>query len=162
MLKFSSQVQDKFLQMRSTANDFMASASETAGGLLLKGQQSVQSSSLFRPVTRTEKLLSFLFLILLSSRQASAQSAGSSIVTQLQSIRTLIYNIVNVLFIIFLSIALIRTVKKFVEGAPDAIGSIGYLVGGTLLWFGFTYFKKDIQGSMSSSAGGGLGGIDGQ
>ena len=144
----------------------VAAAAETvydkAGTLLVKGQLIVQSLPLFKPRTRGEKLLSFLFLLLLSSRQASAQTAGSSIVTQLQSIRTLIYNIVNVLFIIFLSIALIRTAKKFIGGEPDAIGSIGYLVGGTLLWFGFTYFKKDIQGSMTSSAGGGLGGADGQ
>jgi hypothetical protein len=162
MFNFSSSMQGKFLQMRTAASELADSAYDAVGGLLLKGQQSVQNSPVFRPVTRTEKLLSFLFLVLLSSRQANAQSAGSTIVTQLKSIRSLIYDIVNVLFIIFVSIALIRTVKKFINQEPDAIGSIGYLVGGVLLWFGFTYFKRDIQGSMSSSAGGGLGGIDGQ
>lgn len=148
--------------LRITLSTMAETVYDKAGTLLAKGQLSVQSLPLFAPRTRGEKLLSFLFLILLSSRQASAQSAGSSIVTQLQSIRTLIYNIVNVLFIIFLSIALIRTVKKFLSNEPDAISSVGFLIGGVLLWFGFTYFKKDIQGSMSSSAGGGLGGADGQ
>lgn len=142
-------------------SDLAESVADKAGGLLLKGQLTAQSLPLFKPRTRGEKLLAFLFLMLLSTQQANAQ-AGTTIVDQLKNIRTLVYNIVNVLFIIFLSIALMRTVYKFISKEPDAISSVGWLIGGVMLWFGFTYFKKDIQGSMSSSAGGGLGGADGQ
>lgn len=148
--------------LRTAVTTLAATAHDKASTLLVRGQHAVQTLPLYQPRTRGEKLLASLFLLLLASRQASAQQAGSTIVTQLQSIRTLIYNVVNVLFIIFLSVALIRTAKKFMSGEPDAMSSIGWLIGGVLLWFGFTYFKKDIQGSMSSSAGGGLGGNDGQ
>lgn len=137
-------------------------AHASAANLTVQGQGLVQRLPLYAPKTRGERFMATFFLSLLAMQQANAQTAGTSIITQLQSIRTLIYNVVNVLFIIFLSIALVRTARKFMQGEPDAMTSVGWLIGGVLLWFGFTYFKKDIQGSMSSSAGGGLGGNDQQ
>ncbi|QKG59055.1 hypothetical protein GKZ68_20450 (plasmid) [Hymenobacter sp. BRD128] len=143
------------------ATDLAEAGRDKAGELLLQAQGTAQRLPLLNPRTRGEKLLALLLVMMISAQEANAQ-AGTTIVDQLKNIRTLIYNIVNVLFIVFLSVALIRTAKKFMSGEPDAMSSIGWLIGGVLLWFGFTYFKKDIQGSMTSSAGGGLGGQDGQ
>lgn len=151
----------KGLPPRLTAHQVAQALGSGLGEVAGRAQLTVARLPLFAPKTRGERFMAAFFLLLLANQQANAQT-GSTIVTQLGNIRTLIYNIVNVLFIIFLSVALIRTAKKFMSGEPDAMTSIGWLIGGVMLWFGFTYFKKDIQGSMSSSAGGGLGGADGQ
>ncbi|QKG55010.1 hypothetical protein [Hymenobacter sp. BRD67] len=69
--------------------------------------------------------------------------------------QTIVISIVQVLFIIVLAIGLVRVVQKFISGAPDALGSLGWLLGGVILWFGFNYFKEDLASAM----GGGQGGV---
>ena len=59
-----------------------------------------------------------------------------------------VVGIVQVIFAIALIIGLIRVVMKFVQGTPDALGSLGWLVGGVLLWFGFQLFKDDLVSAV--------------
>lgn len=71
----------------------------------------------------------------------------------LSTVQETIITIVQVVFSIILVIGLIRVVMKFINGAPDALSSLGWLVGGVILWFGFQFFKDDLVGSVGGEGG---------
>ncbi|KAA3435969.1 hypothetical protein [Rufibacter hautae] len=71
----------------------------------------------------------------------------------LEGVQETIITIVQVIFSIILVIGLIRVVMKFVNGAPDALSSLGWLVGGVILWFGFQFFKDDLVGTVGGEGG---------
>ena len=102
--------------------------------------------------TKSEKRMMAALLTLGTINQTMAQGSA---VTALKSVQTTVISIVQVLFAIFLVIALIRTAKKLMSGEPDAMTSVAWLVGGVLLFFGFQFFKDDLV----SNVGGGQGGV---
>lgn len=120
-----------------------------AGGLrLLAAGHSYQPS-------RAERLALTLLLATSPALVFGQSGAGGRAVSALRSVQTIVISIVQVLFIIVLAIGLVRVVQKFISGAPDALGALGWLMGGVILWFGFNYFKQDLASAM----GGGQGGV---
>jgi len=85
----------------------------------------------------------------------AAGSAGGAAAAALSTVQETVVGIVQVIFAIILIVGLIRVVMKFVQGAPDALGALAWLVGGVILWFGFQLFKDDLVGAV----GGGQGGV---
>lgn len=118
----------------------------TASGLV-----QVNAVRAYKP-TKSEKRLMAALLTLGSINQTMAQGSA---VSALKSVQTTVISIVQVLFAIFLVIALIRTAKKLMSGEPDAMTSVAWLVGGVLLFFGFQFFKDDLVANV----GGGQGGV---
>lgn len=92
---------------------------------------------------------------LLTTLAASSQVAFAAGGTQsaLQSVATTVIGIVSVVFTIALVVGLIRVVIKFVQAAPDALGSLAWLVGGVILWFGFQLFKDDLANTIGGPGG---------
>lgn len=84
----------------------------------------------------------------------AAGSGGGAAAAALSTVQETVVGIVQVIFAIILIIGLIRVVMKFVQGSPDALGSLGWLVGGVILWFGFQLFKDDLVGAVGGGAGG--------
>lgn len=84
--------------------------------------------------------------------QAMAQAG---VQTTLDNVKNTVIMIGQVLFAIFLMIGLVKTVKKFIGGEPDAMTSLMWLVGGILLFFGFQALKTQIV----TNTGGGAGGV---
>ncbi|MFB9865671.1 hypothetical protein ACFFMH_20540 [Rufibacter immobilis] len=81
-----------------------------------------------------------------------AQAQGGT-AAALEGVQETILTIVQVVFSIILVIGLIRVVMKFINGAPDALSSLGWLVGGVILWFGFQFFKDDLVGTVGGEGG---------
>ena len=97
-----------------------------------------------------------LFGLAVFNNQAMAQGAGSNTVTQLNNVKTTVIGIGQVLFAIFLMVALVKTVKKFLSGEPDAMTSLLWLVGGILLFFGFQVLKNQLVSNAGGLSGGGV------
>lgn len=53
---------------------------------------------------------------------------------------------VNIIFIIVLALGLINTVRKFIMGDPGAMGNLGQLVIGVIVFLVFNIFKDDLTG----------------
>ncbi|GAB3840801.1 hypothetical protein [Hymenobacter jeollabukensis] len=85
-----------------------------------------------------------------------AQGAGSNTVTQLNNVKTTVIGIGQVLFAIFLMVGLVKTVKKFIGGEPDAMTSLMWLIGGVLLFFGFQVLKNQLVQNAGGMSGGGV------
>ncbi|MDO1449834.1 hypothetical protein Q0590_26380 [Rhodocytophaga aerolata] len=60
---------------------------------------------------------------------------------------------INIIFIIVLAIGLINTVRKFITNDPGAMGSLGQLIVGVIVFLAFTIFKEDLQGIFGTFAG---------
>ena len=97
-----------------------------------------------------EKRMMALALALSAARQAMAQGGTAA---ALEGVQETIITIVQIIFSIILVIGLIRVVMKFVNGTPDALSSLGWLVGGVILWFGFQFFKDDLVGTVGGEGG---------
>lgn len=108
-----------------------------------------QSSSLSK---WEQRIFGTLLSIGLLHGQAMAQAGVS---TTLNNVKSTVLMIGQVLFAIFLMVALVKTVKKFLSGEPDAMTSLMWLVGGILLFFGFQALKDQIV----TNTGGGAGGV---
>lgn len=116
-----------------------------AANLVVAGQA-------YQPSRLEQRGYALLTLLALSTTAARAQSAEAA----LTQVKEKIIGIVQVIFVIVLVIGLIRVVMKFLQGAPDALGALGWLVGGVLLWFGFQLFKDDLVSAVGGSSGGGI------
>jgi hypothetical protein len=114
--------------------------------LLLAGQA-------YHP-SRAERLSLALLLSTSPALVLGQSGVGGRAVGALRSVQTIVISIVQVLFIIVLAIGLVRVVQKFISGAPDALGALGWLMGGVILWFGFNYFKEDLASAMGGGEGG--------
>jgi len=97
-----------------------------------------------------EKRLMATAMSLAYMHQAMAQGGTAA---ALEGVQETIITIVQVVFSIILVIGLIRVVMKFINGAPDALSSLGWLVGGVILWFGFQFFKDDLVGTVGGEGG---------
>jgi hypothetical protein len=104
--------------------------------------------------SRAERFAMALLLATSPALVFGQAGAGGRAVGALRSVQTIVISIVQVLFIIVLAIGLVRVVQKFISGAPDALGSLGWLMGGVILWFGFNYFKEDLASAMGGGEGG--------
>ncbi|MBC6609059.1 hypothetical protein H8B13_19730 [Hymenobacter sp. BT188] len=109
----------------------------------------------YQPSRAEQRLAAMLTILALATSPARAQFGGGGAAAALEGVRETVVGIVQVIFAIILIVGLIRVVMKFVQGAPDALGSLGWLVGGVILWFGFQLFKDDLV----SAVGGGDGGV---
>ncbi|SMB79276.1 hypothetical protein SAMN00120144_3104 [Hymenobacter roseosalivarius DSM 11622] len=104
----------------------------------------------YHPSHSEKRAYALLLGLALLSAPARAQSAEAA----LAGVQDTVVGIVQVIFAIVLIVGLIRVVMKFVQGAPDALGSLGWLVGGVILWFGFQLFKDDLVGAVGGGEGG--------
>ena len=105
----------------------------------------------YQPSKMEKRAYALLTTLALSNRAAFAQGGAAA---ALSGVQETVVSIVQVIFAIILIVGLIRVVMKFVQGAPDALGSLGWLVGGVILWFGFQLFKDDLVGAVGGGAGG--------
>ncbi|UZS00059.1 hypothetical protein [Chondrinema litorale] len=108
------------------------------------------ASTFFVPLSITKKKGVVFFLLSLGFiNLVNAQNKVSGAVDKLSEQVLLICNL---LFIIFIVIGLIRTISKFVKQAPDAAGSLVYVLIAVALWGGFAYMQDDIASFVGSSA----------
>jgi hypothetical protein len=126
----------------------LGAARAVAGGLRL-----LAAGHTYHP-SRAERLALAALLATSPALVFGQNGAGGRAVGALRSVQTIVISIVQVLFIIVLAIGLVRVVQKFISGAPDALSSLGWLMGGVILWFGFNYFKQDLASAMGGGAGG--------
>ena len=112
----------------------------------------VVAGKAYQPSKLEQRGYALLMVLALSTSAARAQSAEAA----LTQVKEKVIGIVQVIFAIILIIGLIRVVMKFIQGSPDALGSLGWLVGGVLLWFGFQLFKDDLVSAVGGSDGGGI------
>lgn len=129
------------------ARTHATTAAETLHTLAAAGQT-------YQPSKAEQRVAALLTTLALATSPASAQRGGGA-AAALEGVQETVVSIVQVIFAIVLIVGLIRVVMKFVQGAPDALGSLGWLVGGVILWFGFQLFKDDLV----SAVGGGDGGV---
>lgn len=71
----------------------------------------------------------------------------------LEGFSAFIITAVNIIFIIVLAIGLINTVRKFIMSDPGAMGSLGQLIVGVIVFFVFTIFKEDMLALFGGFAG---------
>ncbi len=60
----------------------------------------------------------------------------------LESFSAFIITAVNIIFIIVLAIGLINTVRKFIMSDPGAMGSLGQLIVGVIVFFCVHHFQR--------------------
>ena len=97
-----------------------------------------------------EKRMMASAMALSVAQQTMAQGGTAA---ALEGVQETIITIVQIVFSIILVIGLIRVVMKFVNGTPDALSALGWLVGGVILWFGFQFFKDDLVGTVGGEGG---------
>ncbi|MBT9394391.1 hypothetical protein KLP40_14565 [Hymenobacter sp. NST-14] len=103
----------------------------------------------------SEKAFWMAFFSLAAAHGANAQSPKAK--AAMENVQNTAIQIGQVVFLIFLMVGLVRTAKKFIDGAPDAMTSGLWLLGGVLIFAGFQAFKDDIFSNMgASSTGGGV------
>jgi len=120
----------------------VAQTSNTLQNLISKGHQ-YQASPWEKRLMATTMGLAYMQQVMAQGGTAAA----------LEGVQETIITIVQVVFSIILVIGLIRVVMKFINGAPDALSSLGWLVGGVILWFGFQFFKDDLVGTVGGEGG---------
>lgn len=114
-------------------------------------------ASSFGSMSKRDKMFYSTFFALAAAHgDVLAQAGGSNTTTQLNNVKATVISIGQVFFAIFLMISLVKTVKKFLEGAPDAFTSLMWLVGGVLLFFGFQVLKNQLVGNSGGLSGGGV------
>ena len=69
------------------------------------------------------------------------------------TIKKTVFTVGQALFAVFLVAALVKVAKKFMGGEPDAMTSLFWLLGGVLVFFGFSALKNSLVGT--GAAGGG-------
>jgi len=99
-----------------------------------------------------QRIFSGLMLSAALAHSATAQSVSTT-QAAVTSLKSLVFTVAQGIFAVFLVIALVKVAKKFMGGEPDAMTSLMWLVGGVLIFFGFSALKTSLVGS--GSAGGG-------
>jgi small-conductance mechanosensitive channel len=105
-----------------------------------------------------------LFLALVFSAGFANQAMAQSVSTTdaaVTSLKSLVFTVAQGIFAVFLVIALVKVAKKFMGGEPDAMTSLMWLVGGVLIFFGFSALKTSLVGS-GAAGGGSADGLLGQ
>ena len=122
--------------------DLVGQASDSLYSFLVNGRH-------YQP-SPWEKRMMASALALSVAQQTMAQGGTAA---ALEGVQETIITIVQIVFSIILVIGLIRVVMKFVNGTPDALSALGWLVGGVILWFGFQFFKDDLVGTVGGEGG---------
>jgi hypothetical protein len=104
----------------------------------------------YQPSKFEKRLFAFLTAMSLISRSARAQGAQGA----LESVQEQVISIVQIIFSIGLAIYLIVVVFKFFKRSPDAMESLGYFIGGIVIWFAFQLFKDDLVDAIGGGDGG--------
>jgi hypothetical protein len=99
-----------------------------------------------------QRIFGALFLTAAVANAATAQSVSTT-QAAVTSLKSLVFTVAQGIFAVFLVIALVKVAKKFMGGEPDAMTSLMWLVGGVLIFFGFSALKTSLVGS--GTAGGG-------
>jgi hypothetical protein len=99
-----------------------------------------------------QRIFGALFLTAAMAHSATAQSVSTT-AAAVTSLKSLVFTVAQGIFAVFLVIALVKVAKKFMGGEPDAMTSLMWLVGGVLIFFGFSALKTSLVGS--GTAGGG-------
>lgn len=99
-----------------------------------------------------QRIFGGLMLTAAMAHQATAQSVSTT-AAAVTSLKSLVFTVAQGIFAVFLVIALVKVAKKFMGGEPDAMTSLMWLVGGVLIFFGFSALKTSLVGS--GAAGGG-------
>lgn len=102
---------------------------------------------------KTERRLWLMFFGLAAAHGSMAQSSKAK--DAMVKVQGTAIQIGQVIFLIFLMVGLVRTAKKFIDGAPDAMTSGLWLLGGVLIFAGFQTFKDDIFDNMGATGSGG-------
>ncbi len=126
-----------------------AAATASLNGLVIAGRA-------YQPSKTENRLAATLATLALATSPARAQTGGGGAAAALGGVQETVVGIVQVIFAIVLVVGLIRVVMKFIQGAPDALGALGWLVGGVILWFGFQLFKDDLVSAVGGTGGGGV------
>lgn len=98
-----------------------------------------------------QRIFGALFVSAAIAHQANAQSA--SVQTTVDTVKSTVFTVAQGIFAIFLVIALVKTAKKFMSGEPDAMTSLMWLLGGVLIFFGFSALKTTLVGSGQAGNG---------
>jgi hypothetical protein len=122
--------------------DLVGQASNSFYSFLVRGRH-------YQPSPWEKRLMASV--LALSAAQQSIAQGGTA--AALEGVQETIITIVQIVFSIILVIGLIRVVMKFVNGTPDALSALGWLVGGVILWFGFQFFKDDLVGTVGGEGG---------
>lgn len=97
---------------------------------------------------------SLFFMSALFMNQAVAQTGTVGTVgTAADTIKSTVFTIAQALFAVFLVIALVKVAKKFMSGEPDAMTSLFWLLGGLLVFFGFSALKNSLVGTGAAGNG---------
>lgn len=102
---------------------------------------------------RFERRFWMMFFGLAVAHGSQAQSGKAK--DAMSKVQETAIQIGQVVFLIFLMVGLVRTAKKFIDGAPDAMTSGLWLLGGVLIFAGFQAFKDDIFANMGATGSGG-------
>lgn len=107
-----------------------------------------------------QRIFGALFLTAAMAHQATAQSVSTT-AQAVTSLKSLVFTVAQGIFAVFLVIALVKVAKKFMGGEPDAMTSLMWLVGGVLIFFGFSALKTSLVG-IGAAGGGTADGLLGQ
>ena len=99
-----------------------------------------------------QRIFTALFLSAAVAHTSTAQSVATT-QAAVTSLKSLVFTVAQGIFAVFLVIALVKVAKKFMGGEPDAMTSLMWLVGGVLIFFGFSALKTSLVGG--GAAGGG-------
>lgn len=86
----------------------------------------------------------FLLLMLLLPEMAFSQT-GQGLSNTITSVKDWIVTIANVLFVIVMVVGVVKVVGGFVQGNPNAIRNLVFLIIGALVWFGFSVIVNDFS-----------------
>lgn len=90
----------------------------------------------------------------LAGQEAFAQNGNvTSTSLAISSLKDLVFLVAQGIFAIFLVIALVKVAKKFMGGEPDAMTSLMWLIGGVLVFFGFSALKTSVVGGGPAGKG---------
>lgn len=97
-----------------------------------------------------------IFGTILVVAAAVSPARADSVSDTIKTIKGTAFTVGQGLFAIFLIIGLVKTAKKFLGGEPDAITSLMWLLGGVLVFFGFSALKSTITGNAKLNDSEGL------
>ncbi len=133
---------------------FLSKVQRKAAGVAARGLQFTYHARNYQ-LSRGEKLM-LVFFMATSPATVFGQtgSGGGRAVGAMRGFATTVISMVQIAFIIVLAYGVFNVVRKFVTQDPGAFGALATLLVGLLVWFGFNYFKQDIQSAMGGGDGG--------
>ena len=132
---------------------FLSQVQRKAADVAARGLQFTHHARNYQ-LSRGEKLM-LAFFMATSPATVFGQTGGGRAAGAMRNFAGTVITLVQIAFVIVLAYGVFNVVRKFITQDPGAFGALATLLVGLLVWFGFNYFKEDIQGAM----GGGQGGV---